>query len=327
MTISANASMRQSTLSKSSARSRTERSSSARSRTERSSYARRCRASYHGKSVVCALSHGETVVRASTHGEIVVRASSPRVLPRRKRRLRVVVVVRDWSHGERLHGSAPVAPFPAVTCHPTPPHPTHAHFRFLLPPCLHASAFSSSDSHCCPLIPFLPPSPLPPKALKAVAARKGAAAGQQQGKQSSRPAAAVAAVAAAAAAVGAGGQARLDVAAGEVWLKVGALEQGRESGVHPLTHLLFSPFSLPYQQHPAWTTEESPPPLIPPSLSTSQQPQHHGALHGCGRYRLCSSWDEVGTAVNEDSCYGASAGEEEPRFRSCASVQCHTMPC
>ncbi|CAI5988226.1 unnamed protein product, partial [Closterium sp. NIES-65] len=40
----------------------------------------------------------------------------------------------------------------------------------------------------------------------------------------------------------------------------------------------------PLKQHPAWTTEESLPPLIPPSLSTSQQPQHHGALHGCGRY-------------------------------------------
>ncbi|CAI5996611.1 unnamed protein product [Closterium sp. NIES-65] len=40
---------------------------------------------------------------------------------------------------------------------------------------------------------------------------------------------------------------------------------GRESGVHPLTHLLLPPFSLPSQQHPAWTTVESRPPLIPPS--------------------------------------------------------------
>ncbi|CAI5994372.1 unnamed protein product [Closterium sp. NIES-64] len=42
-------------------------------------------------------------------------------------------------------------------------------------------------------------------------------------------------------------------------------------------------------KHPAWTTEESLPPLIPPSLSTSQQPQHHGALHGCGRYSVLFS--------------------------------------
>ncbi|CAI6009298.1 unnamed protein product [Closterium sp. NIES-65] len=68
-------------------------------------------------------------------------------------------------------------------------------------------------------------------------------------------------------------------------LEVGAQEQGRESGVHPLSHLPLSPFSLPSQQHPAWTTDESLPPLIPPSLSTSQQPQHHGALHGCGKWR------------------------------------------
>ncbi|CAI5942590.1 unnamed protein product [Closterium sp. NIES-65] len=46
-------------------------------------------------------------------------------------------------------------------------------------------------------------------------------------------------------------------------LKVGALEQGQESGDHPLTHLLLSPFSLPSQQHPAWTTVEYLPPLIP----------------------------------------------------------------
>ncbi|CAI5975106.1 unnamed protein product [Closterium sp. NIES-65] len=32
-------------------------------------------------------------------------------------------------------------------------------------------------------------------------------------------------------------------------LKVGALEQGRDSGVQPLTHLLLFPFSLPSQQH------------------------------------------------------------------------------
>ncbi|CAI5986835.1 unnamed protein product [Closterium sp. NIES-65] len=56
-------------------------------------------------------------------------------------------------------------------------------------------------------------------------------------------------------------------------------EHWSKSGVHPLTHLLLSPFSLPSQQHPAWPTEESLPPLTPPSLSTSQQPQHHGALH------------------------------------------------
>ncbi|CAI5988371.1 unnamed protein product [Closterium sp. NIES-64] len=67
-----------------------------------------------------------------------------------------------------------------------------------------------------------------------------------------------------------------------VWNKDegGSTGAGRESGVHPLTHLLLSPFSLPSQQHPAWTTEESLALLIPPSLSTSQQPQHHGALHG-----------------------------------------------
>ncbi|CAI5965788.1 unnamed protein product [Closterium sp. NIES-64] len=35
-----------------------------------------------------------------------------------------------------------------------------------------------------------------------------------------------------------------------------------------------SPLSPPTQlKHPAWTTEESLPPLIPPTLSTSQQPQ------------------------------------------------------
>ncbi|CAI5932298.1 unnamed protein product [Closterium sp. NIES-64] len=53
-----------------------------------------------------------------------------------------------------------------------------------------------------------------------------------------------------------------------VWNKDegGSTGAGRESGVHPLTHLLLSPFSLPSQQHPAWTTEESLPLLIPPSL-------------------------------------------------------------
>ncbi|CAI6008122.1 unnamed protein product [Closterium sp. NIES-65] len=50
--------------------------------------------------------------------------------------------------------------------------------------------------------------------------------------------------------------------------------------------LFLPPFlSCRLKQHPAWTTEEPLPPLIPPSLSTSQQPQHHGALHGCGKWR------------------------------------------
>ncbi|CAI7784609.1 unnamed protein product [Closterium sp. NIES-54] len=105
----------------------------------------------------------------------------------------------------------------------------------------------------------------------------------QQRKQSNRPAAAVAAAEAAAVGVRCG-----DLIPSPLFLppflscrlKVGALEQGWESGVYPLTHLLFSPFSFPSQQHPAWTTAESLPPPIPPSLSTSQQPQHHGALHG-----------------------------------------------
>ncbi|CAI5979770.1 unnamed protein product [Closterium sp. NIES-65] len=47
-----------------------------------------------------------------------------------------------------------------------------------------------------------------------------------------------------------------------------------ESGVHPLTHLLLSPFSLLSQQQPAWITVEPCPLLIPPpSLPTTQQPQ------------------------------------------------------
>ncbi|CAI5987146.1 unnamed protein product [Closterium sp. NIES-64] len=58
-------------------------------------------------------------------------------------------------------------------------------------------------------------------------------------------------------------------------LRVGALEQGQESQVHPLTHLLLSPFSLPSQQHPAWTTVDSPPSVHPPlpSRPPSQQPK------------------------------------------------------
>ncbi|CAI5989859.1 unnamed protein product [Closterium sp. NIES-64] len=55
-------------------------------------------------------------------------------------------------------------------------------------------------------------------------------------------------------------------------LRVGALKQGQESEVHPLTHLLLSPFSLPSQQHPTWTTVESPPSVHPPLPSTTPSP-------------------------------------------------------
>ncbi|CAI5976081.1 unnamed protein product [Closterium sp. NIES-65] len=56
------------------------------------------------------------------------------------------------------------------------------------------------------------------------------------------------------------------------FLRVGALKQGQESEVHPLTHLLLSPFSLPSQQHPTWTTVESPPSVHPPLPSTTPSP-------------------------------------------------------
>ncbi|CAI5958678.1 unnamed protein product [Closterium sp. NIES-64] len=55
-------------------------------------------------------------------------------------------------------------------------------------------------------------------------------------------------------------------------LRVGALKQGQESEVHPLTHLLLSPFSLPSQQHPTWTTVESPPSVHPPLPSITPSP-------------------------------------------------------
>ncbi|CAI5961905.1 unnamed protein product [Closterium sp. NIES-65] len=51
-----------------------------------------------------------------------------------------------------------------------------------------------------------------------------------------------------------------------------ALKQGQESEVHPLTHLLLSPFSLPSQQHPTWTTVESPPSVHPPLPSITPSP-------------------------------------------------------
>ncbi|CAI5953703.1 unnamed protein product [Closterium sp. NIES-64] len=86
-----------------------------------------------------------------------------------------------------------------------------------------------------------------------------------------------------------------------------------ESGVHPLSHLLLSPFSLPSQQHPAWTTEESLPPLIPPSLSTSQQPHHHGALHGSGK------WSVVRDSLGCDSVVCDSV--------VCDSVVCDSVVC
>ncbi|CAI7896497.1 unnamed protein product [Closterium sp. NIES-54] len=182
-------------------------------------------------------------------------------------------------------------------------------FLVFAPSLPHACCFP--HSHCCPLLPVsfpLPPSQYIEGCSRAVAGqqqsssrvvggswraedvgRRGAAADNR--KQCSRPAAAVAAEEVSTTAAGSGG---LEDRLGVVWygkLIPSSLsspfslqaEGGRAlehwSGVHPLTHL--SPFSFLSQQHPAWTTEESLPPLIPPSLSTSQQSQHHGALHGC----------------------------------------------
>ncbi|CAI5957939.1 unnamed protein product [Closterium sp. NIES-65] len=70
----------------------------------------------------------------------------------------------------------------------------------------------------------------------------------------------------------------------EIVLRVGAQEKGRESG-DTLSHTSSSlPFPQPSQQHPTWTTVESRTSSNPP-LPTFQQPHHHGALHGSGRYR------------------------------------------
>ncbi|CAI7778686.1 unnamed protein product [Closterium sp. NIES-53] len=135
-----------------------------------------------------------------------------------------------------------------------------------LPFCLLLSLFSLLS-----LAPCLPSLPSPTRALKAVAGQQGVAGGREAGQQP-----------------------RKGVGSGSSSSSSGSTGAGEWS---PLSHspppLSLFPFvpAAPCLDHRGVSPSPNPPP------PTSQQPQHHGALHGCGKWSQVTAFGAASSGV------------------------------